>query len=541
MNVSFKSANVNINVISDTHGHINDCDKFLGTFKDNQKNLTTNGGRGNADLFAVCGDWFISGGSKGYHSDPQKPFGLFQLDVFNKMTDSLKSSVEGLQTIFIPGNHEYDGGSQLLSDTFEKLNNDTTILNTNLDLKKSSVFKKSIDEGKLVNSKVIEVEDDKEDGVFHKVLLLGVSPVNLEYYCKNIAGTKFIDNINIPQKQVEPEHYENTMQDCINRINDFKSENPDGAVVFFSHTGVNFAENLIRRTKHVDFVFDGHEHKVGINYVDDVPVFALSKDFNYFGNLKLHFDDNGKLTLNYSQIPVKKSKSLPDKEMTDFYNNLIKDDLKPEYMIISNINGDLSDKDIRLGENALANFITDSILSEIKKIDDSVDIFALNASAMRNYLPSGKDHPINHMQVMNLLSGITEQEAEIVTTKVSGEQLMEILLDNYLLNRTAPERIPIIHYSGLTVDRTAFLKAHDSGSKYSELAECVKTADGKTIDLNKTYNIANVIKYFNKMQNHDLKELGKKSKSLNVSVKQLFEKYFEENQTINFHYEPRIF
>ena len=146
------------------------------------------------------------------------------------------------------------------------------------------------------------------------------------------------------------------------------------------------------------------------------------------------------------------------------------------------------------------------------------------------------------MQVMNVLSGITENEAQLVKTKVDGFELIEILLDNYITNRTAPERIPIIHYSGLIVDKTALLEAYDKGGEYEELAKCIKTQkDGEIIDLKKNYNLVNVVKYFNKMQNTYLREIGKRAKPVRGNAKALFEKHFDENKTINFNYEPRLF
>ena len=540
MKISFKGANININVVSDTHGNIDKCGKFLGVFDENKKKITTEPIRGNANVFAVCGDWFMAGGTKGYKSGPEKPVGMFQLDVFNKLSSQLKNSVKGLQTIFIPGNHEFDGGDKLLGDIFEKM--DAEIIDTNLDFEHSPAFKTVIDQGKLVKSKVIEVEDDKKDGVKHKVLLLGISPVNLAYYTKNTTGTKFIDNKNIPQKQVTPEDYEATTTLCLDEINKFKKENPKGAVILFSHTGVNFAQNLIERKAKIDFVFDGHEHKNTTDTTMGIPVLSLSKDFDYFANLKLRFDDDGNLeTPKYEKIEVENSNAEPNIEMTKFYNELMAEDLKPEYIIHSDTHsGILLEKHIRRGPSELANFITDSILTELQKTNPEAEIFALNASAMRNPLPIGEKNPISNMQILNVLKGITDQEAEIVTTEVNGSTLIDILLDNYLTNRIAPEKNPIIHYSGLIVDRQALLKDYDDGKGAEELKKHVRTQkDKKEIDLTKTYTIANVIKYYNKMQNPELKKLGHISIPTGKNAKRLFEQHLQSGNC-TFKYDKRL-
>lgn len=539
MNISFKGANININVVSDTHGNIDKCAKFVGVFNQKKDEIALKPQRGNENVFAVCGDWFMSGGTKGYKSSPETPVGFFQLIAFNKLCHRLKSSVQGLKTVFVPGNHEFDGGDKLLGDIFEKM--DSEILDTNLDLENSKAFQKVIDNGKLLNTKVLEVEDDKKDGVKHKVLLLGVSPVNLAYYSKNTTGTSFIDNKDIPQKQVTPEDYEATTQACIDEINKFKSENPNGAVVLFSHTGVNFAQNLIKRNGQIDFVFDGHEHKSTTDEDTGVPVLSLSKDFDYFANLKLHFDDDGKLQKpEFKKIPVENAKTEPDSDMEQFYNRLLAADLKPEYIIRSTHDGLLAEKNIRTGPSALANYITDSILLELQKTNPEVEIFALNASAMRNPIPVGYKHPISNMQILNVLKGITDSEADLVSTDVNGETLIDMLLDNYLTNRIAPEKNPIIHYSGLIVDRQALLKDYDDGKGYDELRKHIKTQiDEQIIDLNKNYKIANVIKYYNKMQNPKLRTLKDVSEPLNQNAKQLFIKHFESKDN-SFEYARRL-
>ena len=406
MNISFKGANININVVSDTHGNIDKCAKFVGVFNEKKNDITLKPQRGNENIFAVCGDWFMSGGTKGYKSSPETPIGYFQLISFNKLCHKLKSTIHGLKTIFIPGNHEFDGGDKLLGNIFNKM--DSEIINTNLDFEHSKAIQKVIDSGKLLKTKVIEVEDDKKDGVKHKVLLLGISPINLAYYSKNTTNTSFIDNKDIPQKKVTPEDYEATTQVCIDEINKFKSENPNGAVILFSHTGVNFAQNLIKRNAPVDFVFDGHEHKTTADEETGVPVLSLSKDFDYFANLKLHFDDNGKLEKpKFEKIPIEGTSTKPDEEMESFYNRILSADLKPEYIIHSNIEGTMAEHNIRRGPSALANYITDSILTELQKTNPEVEIFALNASAMRNPIPIGSEHPISHMQVLTALKGIT--------------------------------------------------------------------------------------------------------------------------------------
>ena len=60
--------------------------------------------------------------------------------------------------------------------------------------------------------------------------------------------------------------------------------------------------------------------------------------------------------------------------------------------------------------------------------------------------------------MMNVLNGIVHDEASILKNEVSGSVLLDLILENLLFNEKAPERNPIMHYSGITFDKKRFLK-----------------------------------------------------------------------------------
>lgn len=522
---SFRAATVNINSFSDTHGNIQLADKAYQEIKDRREDIFCREGKGKKNIFAICGDWFMDGAKKGYYSAEHKPKSFFQRDILNAFIALVKGLAPNTDFIFTPGNHEFDGGIKLADDVFANLDSD--ILVTNMHIETSNGFLRSISKGKILNQKIIEVEDDKNSDLKHKILLLGVSPVNLKYYQKNCQGLTLLDNVQIAQQKVEEHDYQATMSECKQRITDFKQKNPDGVVVLMSHTGVNFADNLAERAE-VDFVLDGHEHKDQIRYVNKTPIIPLSQNFKKIVNLKLNFNDEGKLS-SYELKSFNPTKNKKQGILTDLYNFLLSKDVEKQYTIETDKNiKELSIQNVRTGNSYLANFITDSIIEEIREEEPNVDFFGLNSSAIRGSLKVSKKPEVSHFDVLNAVSGIREEEAEIMITKMSGKEVLDIVMDNILFNSIMPKKNPIMQYAGLSVDKTAMLNGYDVGCKLESLYQYViDTNTGKPIEKDKTYIFANTEKYFDKTDNSEIKELKQRSYKIGFTVHELFERHFE--------------
>ena len=526
INPSFKSAHVSINVVSDTHGELLLANSALEEMKKRNRDIFCRNEKGNANVFAVCGDWFMDGGKKGYVSNPQKPLAMFQLEILNEFFNQVKTIADNTTMLFTPGNHEFDGGVPLLDEILSGIN--AEVIASNLDIEHSQGFSKSIRGNKIFNEKTVEVEDDKNPDLKHKILFLGVMPVNLRMYQKNLQGISLIDLNDKPSAFVDKEDYKETLKFCKERIAEFKKKNPTGIVIFMSHTGAEFSDNLAKESQ-VDIAFDAHEHKTKTRIVNKTPIIPLSQNFLRVANAKINIDDDGKIDV-ISLMNFNPSKNTKKGPLFRLYNELLSEDIKKKYTIKSDNPeiGVLDVKGIREGNSFLANFVTDSVLSELKKIDPSIDIFALNSSAIRHPLQISNEPSISSFDVLNVLAGIKEDDGKIMTTEITGAQLVFWVIDNLMFNKIKPQRNPIIHYSGLIIDKQEILKAAEAGRSLDEIAKYIISADTNLpVETDKTYKIANVEKYFNKSQTTEIKEQKKHSEYLGCSVQELFRRHFD--------------
>lgn len=525
---AFKGATININAFSDTHGELSLANNALEEMRLKKNRVFAPQKQGCKNITAISGDWFIDGSRKGYISHPEMPNGIFQLTIFNKFMTELRKLAPDNTVIFTPGNHEFDGGVDLLNDIFSEI--DAEVLMTNLEPEKSTAFEDVIKGNKLVTEKVVEVEDDKNPDLKHKVLFLGISPVNLVSYQKNLDGVSLIDNVNKSQALVKPEDYQKTFDFCKEKISEFKKDNPKGFVIVLSHTGVNFADNLAKESD-INLVFDGHEHKEDVRLVNGTPVIPLSQNFKRIVNARLKIDDNG--NLEYLKIKLFSPLNNPIKGvLTRLYRELFTKDIEKKYSIIIDNPSikELETHNIRTGNSHLANFVTDAVLSEIRKRDESIDFFALNSSAIRHPLSVSKEASISPFDVLNVLGGIKEEDGQIMTTEVSGQELAMIVVDNISFNKIDQNKNPLIHYAGLIIDRTKILEAMERGENPEQMTKYIRnTNTGKLINPRRKYKIANVEKYFNKSNNPNIKEMKEHSEFIGSSVQEEFKKHFENS------------
>lgn len=114
-----------------------------------------------------------------------------------------------------------------------------------------------------------------------------------------------------------------------------------------------------------------------------------------------------------------------------------------------------------------------------------------------------------------------------------------MVLDNFLFNRLDTEKNPLMHYSGLKIDKTGLMAAYERGIVGDELCQYITLTDtNEQIDPNKQYRIANVEKYFIKATNEKIKEFYSSSKPLNINIHDLFKDHFKKHP--NIHYTPDI-
>lgn len=535
-NFNFKSAVLNINTFSDNHGNLEKLDGFYQSIEQNRDELFLEDKKGNQNALVIAGDWFIAGGTKGYKSNPNANSHYFQTMFFNKFVEKMNAFTKNTKTYFVPGNHELDAGVYEFKKVLENIC--ATVLMTNLDFKKSPVLQPLIDTNKVVKQDILEIEDDKNPNLKHKALFLGINPVNMPYYRYGIRGINFINQFAKAGKSTAPEDYKETFDETVKIIKEFKQKNPKGLVIVSSHTGVNFAQNLAEYMgkDNINLILNAHEHLDGIDEVSGVKIVNLGQNFEKYVNAKFFLDDEGDLKSDVDlgvYYPDNNPVSSKEGFFKKFYDRVFCKDLKKEYKINTR-KPDISVlgiEGIRLGNNYLANFVTDAILSQIQKTNPEVQIFAINASAIRTPLDTALYGGANNIQIMNTLNGIVDEDAGLLKSTISGRVLVKLVAENTVFSETNPKRNPVTHYSGLIIDKKEILDGIHSGKSDEYLTQFIKTADGTPIDLNKTYTIANVEKYFKKSKTPFINStLYNEAEPLNLNAKKLFVSYMNENK-----------
>lgn len=521
---SFKGAQMSITAFSDTHGQLEDIGSFWEEIEKNKDDIFLKEGKGKKDIVAVAGDWFMAGNVKGYKSNPDYNSQKYQLLFFNKLMKMFSRMSKSITSIFTIGNHELDAGFEEFSKCARKLN--SQIVSTNVDLESSDVLKRH-----ALRSKTIEIQDDKDPSLVHKVLFLGVSPGNMSYYNKKLEGIKFLDDVYKPQSKITPDEVKNSINAVKKEIEEFKKENPKGAVVLLDHFGGTFQDELLRQKLPVNVILSAHEHLDYDELKGSALIVKLFQNFKKFENVKINFDDNGDLSGIKTRAYYPKGLSGTN-EMQDFYERVFKKDIEQSYSIPAR-DGicDLELKGVRYKNSYLANYITDVILNRIQKRIPETDFFALNASAIRGPLKTKEGGEVNNINILLTLNGIRNEDANIMLSRVTGREILYMIAENVMSNAQSREKNPLNHYSGLSYNKTMLIKGIQMGLDEKNLISFIRDKNGEPLDLDREYLLANVEKFFLKSKNPFIKELYTSNRTAMtlLNAKEEFKKHFEEN------------
>lgn len=525
-NTHFNGATVSITALSDTHGQLEDIGDFWEEIEKNKKDLFLKEGKGKKDIVAVAGDWFMAGNVRGYKSNPNFNSQRYQLLFFNKFMKSLSHLSKNITSIFTPGNHEFDAGYDEFLRCAQKMQ--TQIVMTNTDLDKSGDLKNYV-----LKSKVIEADDDKDPNLKHRVLFLGVSPGNMSYYNKKLSGVEFVDNTFKPQTKITPDEVQNSINAVKKEIEKFKKENPKGAVVLLDHFGGTFQDELLRQKLPVNVILSAHEHLDYDKFANSTIITKLYQNFKKFENVKINFDDEGNISDIKTRAYYLQQNTENKNAMHRFYNQVFREDIEDGYLIPAKDDvEELTLKGVRYENSYLANYITDVILNRIKKSHPQVDFFALNASAIRGPLKTKNSGEVNNISLLLTLNGIRDEDANILLSEASGREILNIICENILSNSQNQERNPLNHFSGLKYNKTMLLKGIQAGLSEDNLIKFIrKTENDQPLELDDTYTLANVEKFFVKNKNPDIKALYdsyKTSRTL-LNAKKEFAKHFTES------------
>lgn len=521
---SFKGAQMSITAFSDTHGQLEDIGSFWEEIEKNKDDIFLKEGKGKKDVVAVAGDWFMAGNVKGYKSNPDYNSQKYQLLFFNKLMKMFSRMSKSITSIFTIGNHELDAGFEEFSKCARKLN--SQIVSTNVDLESSDVLKHH-----ALRSKTIEIQDDKDPSLVHKVLFLGVSPGNMSYYNKKLKGIKFLDDVYKPQSKITPDEVKNSINAVKKEIEEFKKENPKGAIVLLDHFGGTFQDELLRQKLPVNVILSAHEHLDYDELKGSALIVKLFQNFKKFENVKINFDDNGDLSGIKTHAYYPKGLSGTN-EMQDFYERVFKKDIEQSYSIPAR-DGicDLELKGVRYKNSYLANYITDVILNRIQKRIPETDFFALNASAIRGPLKTKEGGEVNNINILLTLNGIRNEDANIMLSRVTGREILYMIVENVMSNAQSREKNPLNHYSGLSYNKTMLIKGIQMGLDEKNLISFIRDKNGEPLDLDREYLLANVEKFFLKSKNPFIKELYTSNRTAMtlLNAKEEFKKHFEEN------------
>lgn len=515
---------MSITAFSDTHGQLEDIGSFWEEIEKNKDDIFLKEGKGKKDIVAVAGDWFMAGNVKGYKSNPDYNSQKYQLLFFNKLMKMFSRMSKSITSIFTIGNHELDAGFEEFSKCVRKLN--SQIVSTNVDLESSDVLKRH-----ALRSKTIEIQDDKDPSLVHKVLFLGVSPGNMSYYNKKLKGIKFLDDVYKPQSKITPDEVKNSINAVKKEIEEFKKENPKGAVVLLDHFGGTFQDELLRQKLPVNVILSAHEHLDYDELKGSTLIVKLFQNFKKFENVKINFDDNGDLSGIKTRAYYPKGLSGTN-EMQDFYERVFKKDIEQSYSIPAR-DGicDLELKGVRYKNSYLANYITDVILNRIQKRIPETDFFALNASAIRGPLKTKEGGEVNNINILLTLNGIRNEDANIMLSRVTGREILYMIVENVMSNAQSREKNPLNHYSGLSYNKTMLIKGIQMGLDEKNLISFIRDKNGEPLDLDREYLLANVEKFFLKSKNPFIKELYTSNRTAMtlLNAKEEFKKHFEEN------------
>lgn len=521
-NTNFCGATLNINAFSDTHGQLSEFGNFWSEIEKNKDDIFLKEGPGKKDVIAIAGDWFMAGNVKGYKSRPDFNSQKFQLVFFNRFMQKISQMSKSATAIFTPGNHEFDAGAEEFALSVSKMR--AHVIGTNIDIENSPLFK-----NKITKSKIIEIKDDKDPNLYHKALFVGVSPGNMSYYNKKLTGIKFLDDVYKPQTKITPEEIQNSLTAIKDEIEQFKKQNPQGAVVLLDHFGGTFEREIIKQNPPINVILGAHEHLDYEKYSGSVLTAKLFQNFKKFENVKIKFDDNGSIKEIRSKAYYP-TKSAQKNQMHEFYERIFKKDIETKYEIPAPDDiQELSLKGIRFENSPLANFITDVILYRIKKIYPDTDFFALNASAIRGPLNTKNAGTINNTDLLLTLNGIKQEDADILISQITGDELVEIVCENIASNKEDQTRNPLMHYSGLKINRSMLIKGMEKGLRKEYLRDFITRADtDEPIELDKTYKIANVEKFFIKSKYPPIKELyiSTSTTKTRLNAKEEFRNYF---------------
>ena len=544
----FKAARINILATADNHGNIMQLPRVLKTIENNAKEIFPKAESPSTfNFLTIVGDWFINPSKKGLLTHPELSNGDMQNLAMLKTIDSVKvllkklaaktsgiisGKTAELNVLFTPGNHDLDAGDKFLLNVMKK--NPMKTLITNVDLNKSPAVQEAMSlSDNIIKSAVYSIPDDKRDDLLHKVLFVSATIPSMDFYNPGLCkGLEFYDNSNKKDANLTEADIQETINYIKEKVDDFKLENPKGAVVLLSHMGGRLSEIIRSNVPQINHVLNGHDHKNVQSNVGKTSINSLGKDNEMIKALNFEFDDDGNLikatmTPYFTETTV--ADGLEKHPFQIFLNDFFEKDLEPlvslgeiksekaveeaesrfpqqldalftklgitditqrttlmkndsfKELMFSEASKELEKSEsVNKGLNKLTygneiryqnSYLMNYLTSAVKRtVREKYDSDVFTVALQSSIVRGGLEDGADNLRVMKVFDGVSEDLSNLRIGDVKGEELVGLIVENVLANLKAPTRNTIIHWSDVQVNRSLIeaIKSGKAEAKYSD-------------------------------------------------------------------------
>ncbi len=547
-NPSFGAARLNILATSDNHGNFLSWPMLAQTVQYNQKDIFAKAeDESTLNIFAVVGDWFINPFKKGFLTNPNIDNGTIQYEFLEEFINFVKNQAgknAKFDTVFAIGNHDLDAGDMFMDKIMEIPNMKTII--TNVDFKNSPEIIQMMKKNKnIVKSYIYKIPDDNKPDLSHNVLVMGVTIPSMQFYNPGLVKKmKFYDDCNKKDTNLTETDLQNTFKIIKEEVDNFKAENPKGAVILLSHTGLPIAKMIVKHVPDINVVLNGHDHKNLTTMINQTNIDSLGKDNEIIKGISIKFDDNGNIEKNISTYypEITPKTDLDKNPLQILLNRLLKEDIKP-LVSLTDITGKETElvytkDDIRCKNSYLANWLTGAIKGVMSNIYKENDIIVgIQSSSIRGGLKNGS----NNLDVMKVFDGLSESLSDVKIGTIYGSELVGLIVENVQENLKNPKRNTLIQWSDIQVNKTLIAEIL-AGKSNKPLESAIKIKDNTInefcpINLNKCYRIALGGKFLIKDDIIWPSKIRKNFSSLNITYDKLLRNYIKSD---NINYQLKV-
>ena len=534
-NLSFKSGHCNILAFSDLHGGLRAPAKMFNSIAANVKNIFPQQKNSNVlNLLAMPGDIFINQQKRGYITKPNITNGDVQLLLINNLLKSIRNLIHPkakYDALFTPGNHDFDGGDVALLNMLKKMPVKMLLTNAHNTAELSPLY-----DNKLFTSVIYEIPDDRKPNLKHKVLTLGVTLQNMDYFNEGlIKKIKFLDNFTSVDEKLKDDAYLKTIEKINSIITSFKNENPNGAVVILSHLGNRFSGLLAENNPDINLILNGHDHVQKLTRVNRSKIASLGQNSEIYRGIQLNFDDYGRLeNINIDTFYPLDEKVPNAKDLMKDVNSMLKEDIKPLVKFNPNIfgiNEFIYTTEVRYKNSPYANFLSSALRDYLIEKGFKVDLLGCQSSSIRGSIKEGSAN----LDLLKTFDGIKDYVAGLEIAPLKGREILDIVIENVLGNIEKPERSTIMQWSDLKVDRSLFTDIR-YGKTDKTFKDGVKirnriTGEYEPLMLDKEYYTAFANKDVNRRK-ECFEKIKHKFKPTGINVPDAFHEYMDEHKYI---------